>query len=1470
MNSESEISTASDPPSFSASVLHTLKMPPPAPIALSLSQLEPMKAKKLTGTEPWKNGRKTIEQHARQLREQGRLSFPEDQPCLVLSVRNVLANLRCVGWIQGLTPYPVGVSEEPQKISRPWFAIGQTAEAGKLVAERVQPDAAACERFRWFVSGVPVLWEGETESSLFRLLVAECADFSHIWRIPRAHHPETRPETEARWNEFRETFLECLEQDLGVDAAFERLNNLARAAKLQREDEGLHHLLGVDEEGGLYEVIGTGQLENLGRRLRALGATRGIVVDNSGSTSVRFYPNGLGAEDDFKQLLSGPNHRPAGSAYLFVPLSSSKYSLRPANLDASQSPPPPLPANLEGGENLRDFREQYLSLFVNGTDGRAYRNADALVGGRSISLVEKIDLEIEQRVQELRDRRAIAAPLPAAGAPEITWIPLSETARARTAGMLLALRALFRSEHRRETKLDLETAAVGGWGLAPEFLLIKAVLWSQLRWGAEHAFEFGSANQARLVLGDLLNCCFGEDFAPPPAWADVITSSIRWHTLPSQFSNGSASFGPDHPLLDFNEAERAATAVLAACYEQLRKNDYRLEKAARDFLTGKTASIPVSTPPDLAKRPPEIDESRPLLINTHIREAVGANEGIDVRESALVAALEESSNQISGIAHFVFDRIQLDLGVKWVEADDFQKHDLIIRTQEARERVDPRGRGVGETLIDVAVHPIPAARFLYGLELEKGGNDSAARFLADSFGRIRKDPRFDGVLPLPLVGRLLDLAAAYRLLDPDGGFRAPGEPAQIFRAILSFEIGDRLATREIWLPDVENEAEFAELAGSSEVARETLDVIGRYLVFTITNQGISRGYRSVDIDFSDSRSYEPGASHFYRQLLIEKRNLTGAAVFHEYLNRMRTGQLEEAFARRRFEPALSTQNLLEPHRLNTLENLEPWQNIVGQLVVGIDVGGTTVKIQVYRIERSKNRPERAWRFAGVDDTSEKIWLAEIAQRAAPTKRPIGIFRDGADFAGYLHDTFSQAVGTEISEALVACVGVCWPGPVGGNRVVMTSGILKQFVEPGRENPFAGRIFKDAPESILKLKIAESIQEKFGAPAFISNDGDSETIGLLYHRNDHSKSEQSAVWSQLFRRSVVVVKAGTGAAGSALENGVVTGLMELGKIVIDLAASNEGNEEKELENRWPAGELNSFFSVNFLRPEARKLGIGGWKEVSGRDLDLLHGLLSNPQLESDFVRLFGAAELDGQAAPWVNWGDLVTASEGRQLPVRGKSLDFENGQFRLEDDPDETIKPAAKSKLEATSDSFENLLSELGQRRLHALKIRPEDGSIASPGAIEQIGERMGRRLADLVACLQDSAAIDAVFIAGGPLRGVIGEKCAESFDRAVRPYLRDRYHRPENALLRCAEATEWILTQPPERRPDLFFEHVSESSNAMLGAALLALDQHLRELKIRELQLLKKHGPRESAAPRVFHSKEERERFLALHPDVAT
>ena len=80
-------------------------------IHLSLSQYDPPKKKNLTDREHTKVARKTPLEYLTQLISDGRVADP-DRPLIILSTRNVLANLRCIGYIKGFTKTPISVSEE--------------------------------------------------------------------------------------------------------------------------------------------------------------------------------------------------------------------------------------------------------------------------------------------------------------------------------------------------------------------------------------------------------------------------------------------------------------------------------------------------------------------------------------------------------------------------------------------------------------------------------------------------------------------------------------------------------------------------------------------------------------------------------------------------------------------------------------------------------------------------------------------------------------------------------------------------------------------------------------------------------------------------------------------------------------------------------------------------------------------------------------------------------------------------------------------------------------------------------------------------------------------------------------------------------------------------------------------------------------------------------------------------------------
>lgn len=290
---------------------------------LSLSQNFPPKAKNLIDSSGHtKIARKTIDEHLAQIPED---RFNKNEPFLVLSVRNVMANLRCIGYCAGYTEQPIAVAEEYQQSNqqlisgRPYHILAAQND-GQLIIEEFNYPAA--ERpYQWFLSGVPVLWDDEDKEQLWQRIVTESADHSHIWYLPRGSHPQANDITRGQWDSLHNQFIQHLSSNR--DVAFKAMQELFSTGNLNREAKYLHHILGITKDGHLVNVVGRGRLEALGRQARKQGAIRALCVDNSGSVIVRFYPEGI--REDFINLISALNFRAPGTAYLFINLQDKQF-----------------------------------------------------------------------------------------------------------------------------------------------------------------------------------------------------------------------------------------------------------------------------------------------------------------------------------------------------------------------------------------------------------------------------------------------------------------------------------------------------------------------------------------------------------------------------------------------------------------------------------------------------------------------------------------------------------------------------------------------------------------------------------------------------------------------------------------------------------------------------------------------------------------------------------------------------------------------------------------------------------------------------------------------------------------------------------------------------------------------------------------------------------------------------------------
>lgn len=284
-----------------------------------------LRSKDLLASEvPAEDGKYSIEQHLAFLTARGEIE--SGRPLLVLGMRNNLVNPRAIAITRGRAW--AAEDEEPERSSRPYFGIGWTN--GRFLMETAMggPGSPADAWQDFFCSGIPVLWDDLSGEELFRLMLAETADPSHLFDLPRGKHPQATEQSRAAWKHLHDTFLLHLHGSL--DEVAEALCAAIRSLPepLSRCSTYLHSILGVDATGNLVNVVGHGRLEDLGRAAARLGCRRAICVENSGSVMPTFYPEG--ARGPATPLLRAPNFRPKGRAVLAVELADPTFQALPA------------------------------------------------------------------------------------------------------------------------------------------------------------------------------------------------------------------------------------------------------------------------------------------------------------------------------------------------------------------------------------------------------------------------------------------------------------------------------------------------------------------------------------------------------------------------------------------------------------------------------------------------------------------------------------------------------------------------------------------------------------------------------------------------------------------------------------------------------------------------------------------------------------------------------------------------------------------------------------------------------------------------------------------------------------------------------------------------------------------------------------------------------------------------------------
>ena len=94
-------------------------------------------------------------------------------------------------------------------------------------------------------------------------MLAEIADFSHLFKLPRGADPSVTPESIERWRFLREVVKECLY--LPRAEAARRFREVTAGLAVQRTY--LHNCAGVTDDGKLVVIIANASLTEIAAKL---------------------------------------------------------------------------------------------------------------------------------------------------------------------------------------------------------------------------------------------------------------------------------------------------------------------------------------------------------------------------------------------------------------------------------------------------------------------------------------------------------------------------------------------------------------------------------------------------------------------------------------------------------------------------------------------------------------------------------------------------------------------------------------------------------------------------------------------------------------------------------------------------------------------------------------------------------------------------------------------------------------------------------------------------------------------------------------------------------------------------------------------------------------------------------------------------------------------------------------------------
>ena len=378
--------------------------------------------------------------------------------------------------------------------------------------------------------------------------------------------------------------------------------------------------------------------------------------------------------------------------------------------------------------------------------------------------------------------------------------------------------------------------------------------------------------------------------------------------------------------------------------------------------------------------------------------------------------------------------------------------------------------------------------------------------------------------------------------------------------------------------------------------------------------------------------------------------------------------------------------------------------------LGIDVGGTDVKWQLFRRDSNSITPDYNDSFP----TDPSSWKTEHKRF---------IYENAGEFAQRVKEEIEKSLPPETIKSL-NLLSVAWCGAVrqsGKTQIVAAPSSIMRFFKG-----FSSQIVENDPVKLHKFGLAEAFKEAFTIEG---------NIPIVYLTNDgaaHVNGQQ--ILAENEEKNLALV-AGTGlACGVRKGNKCLPLLAEAGKMIIDVGC--------RFKDSYPNGVANEHFSKKTL-PALYKREI---KSKFGDARSDVPAEILLPFIGVLLADMFKSTKNDWQTLAKNKMSTEVESLLSSVNEVRHLSKEW-SGEFF-----DKTsIKVENALSTWVTDAKEQNKIKEI--IRSSAQKITTKAGA---GEFFLYLAYLAGARVADLVALLYDTYDIRKITLAGGPMKGAIG------------------------------------------------------------------------------------------------------------------